>query len=302
MQVDRHWPRASDWLKRCDTLAAGVDVTVVGIPLHVAALTPGNCHQAPAALRAALQRVSTYDLELDRDLAAIVARDVGDLAVESLAPAAALLPVVAGLEPLLRQARQAVLVLGGDNSVTRPAFHALWRQYPRAALLTLDAHLDLRDLDEGLTNGNPVRALLADGLAGASIVQIGIQSFANSKAYATIARTAGIRVISVTEARQRGLTKTVRESLEQLSRHADAIYVDVDLDVLDRSLAPGTSGARPGGLSLPELSAALLECGAHPKVRMVDFVEFDPTRDVAEITALSGALALLSFVSGLLSR
>ena len=68
------------------------------------------------------------------------------------------------------------------------------RRPPRAlcGLLTIDAHLDLRSLDGGLSNGNPVRALLADGLPGGQIVQVGLQSFANSAAYAEVAREAGI--------------------------------------------------------------------------------------------------------------
>ena len=195
-----------------------------------------------------------------------------------------------------------MIVLGGDNSITRPAFHALWRQSPRTALLTFDAHLDLRSLETGLSNGNPIRALLADGLAGSSIIQIGIQSFANSGEYAALGRAAGIRSLTVGEVRRRGIETTVRQALDDLSASAEQIYVDVDLDVLDRPLAPGTSGSRPGGLNLLDLRQALLLCGAHPKVRMIDFVEFDPVNDIAGITAYSGAIALMSFVSGLMSR
>jgi arginase family enzyme len=52
----------------------------------------------------------------------------------------------------------------------------------RSASITLDAHFDMRDLDSGLSNGNPVRALLEDGLPGANIAQVGLASFANSRA------------------------------------------------------------------------------------------------------------------------
>ena len=47
--------------------------------------------------------------------------------------------------------------------------------------MTLDAHLDLRDLEGGQTNSNPIRGLLEDGLPGHNIVQIGIQAFVNSQ-------------------------------------------------------------------------------------------------------------------------
>jgi formiminoglutamase len=265
-------------------------------------LNPGRCDQAPAALRAVLQRMSVYDLENDRDLRALSVRDFGDLPVADLRPEAAFAHIREKLEAIADSAREAVVIFGGDNSVTRPAVHALWRQARPTALLTFDAHFDLRDLEGGLTNGNPIRALLADALPGSSIVQIGLQAFANSQEYARVARAAGIRVVGIHEARRHGLEATTRQALNDLGARAERIYVDTDLDVLDRSLAPGTSGSRPGGLSLPELCRALQICGADQKVRMIDFVEFDPTRDIAQITAFSGAIALLSFLSGVTAR
>ncbi len=48
----------------------------------------------------------------------------------------------------------------------------------------------------GLSNGNPVRALLQEGLSGNIIVQIGVQAFANSAMYASVAAEAGSRVIT----------------------------------------------------------------------------------------------------------
>jgi arginase family enzyme len=172
----------------------------------------------------------------------------------------------------------------------------------RAGLLTLDAHLDLRDLNPELTNGNPVRALLADGLLGANIVQIGIQPFANSHAYLEVAREAGIKVVSVSEVRARGIGMVVEEALDLLDEVVDAIYVDLDLDVLDRVFAPATPGSRPGGLTPADVRTAARLCGAHPKVRVLDLVEVDPTKDVAEATVFAAGLCLLSFASGLLGR
>ena len=172
----------------------------------------------------------------------------------------------------------------------------------RCGLLTLDAHLDLRDVNPELTNGNPVRALLEDGLPGEQIVQLGIQPFANSRAYFQVAREAGIRVIPVAEARARGMEHAVGEALDALDQLVDAIYVDFDLDVLDRAFAPATPGSRPGGLTPAELRSAARLCGAHPKVRVMDLVEIDPTKDVADATAFAAGLCLLSFASGMLGR
>jgi len=255
---------------------------------------------APGAVRQALSRLSTYDLEFDRDLGRIAVTDFGDLALASATPADALGPLSGAVQSALAKG-DALVLLGGDNSITRPGCHGITPELQRAGLLTLDAHLDLRDLNPGLTNGNPVRALLADGLPGTQIVQIGIQPFANSRAYTQVAREAGIKVIPVSEVRARGIEKVVEDGLDHLDE-VDAIYVDLDLDVLDRVYAPATPGSRPGGLTPAELRSAARLCGAHPKVRVMDLVEIDPTKDVADATAFAAGLCLLSFASGLLGR
>jgi formiminoglutamase len=196
----------------------------------------------------------------------------------------------------------ALVLLGGDNSITRPGVHGAAGALSDCGLLTLDAHLDLRDLNAGLTNGNPVRALLADGLPGAKIVQIGIQPFANSRAYYEVARAAGITVVPVSEVRARGIQAVVTHALDYLANQVETIYVDLDVDVLDRAFAPATPGSRPGGITPAELRAAARLCGAHPKVRVMDLVEVDPTRDVADSTVFATAMCLLAFASGLLAR
>ena len=169
-------------------------------------------------------------------------------------------------------------------------------------LITLDAHFDLRDLSNGLTNGNPVRALLADGLPGENIVQIGIQPFANSQAYAQVANDAGITVVTMSQIRAHGVERLLTESLDDLSERVEHIYVNLDINSLDRVFAPATPGSRPGGLTPYELRRVAWLCGAHPLVRAIDLVEVDPTQDVADATVMATASCLLSFASGLLAR
>jgi len=273
----------------------------LGAPIRLGSITPGHSDLAPAAVRSVLARLSTYDLEFDRDLRRIAATDLGDLALAETLPADAL-GILAGAVRDALAGFDALVLLGGNNSITRPGCHGMSAELSRAGLLTLDAHLDLRDLTPVLTNGNPVRALLADGLPGAQIVQIGVQPFANSRFYFEVARDAGIKLIPVTEVRRQGIESAVEEGLDLLDQDVEAIYVDLDLDVLDRVFAPAAPGSRPGGLTPAELRAAARLCGEHPKVRIMDLVEIDPTKDVAEATAFAAGLCLLSFASGLLGR
>ena len=102
--------------------------------------------------------------------------------------------------------------------------------------------------------------------------------------------------------REQGIEGVVRNALDQLAKHVETIYVDFDLNVLDRAFAPACSGARPGGLTPWELKRAAWLCGNHPKVRVLDLVEVDPTQDISEITVMTTAECFLAFAAGLLSR
>src|SRR5262249_45349518 len=156
-------------------------------------------------------------IELDADLSLIEARDLGDLPIADLKLEDAFEPLKNAVRGALETA-DAVVVIGGDNGVTRPGVHGVAdsraASIKNCGLITLDAHFDLRDLSAGLSNGNPVRALLADGLPGGNIAQIGIQPFANSQAYAQVASEAGITVVTMSQIRAHGVERLLTESLD----------------------------------------------------------------------------------------
>jgi formiminoglutamase len=298
---DPHWPTAGQWIAgrhRPDPLGT---VGLLGIPLCKGSITPGRCDLAPDAIREALERFSTYDLAEGHDLCDLAVRDFGNLALADATPGEAAAEIVAVVSRR-REEVDLLVIFGGDNSLTRPACVGSSQSLANCALLTLDAHLDLRDLDPGPTNGNPVRGLLDDGLSGSHIVQVGIQSFANSQVYTNVARAAGIEVITVEKVRSIGTAEAAARALARLGEGADTIYVDIDIDVLDRVFAPACPGSRPGGLLPFELFEAARMCGAYHKVAVVDLVEVDPARDCAQATVFAAARCFLSLASGFRSR
>ncbi|HWQ33541.1 MAG TPA: agmatinase family protein [Blastocatellia bacterium] len=298
---DPRWPRASAWLAgECDEQTIG-RLAVLGAPVRLGSITSGRSDLAPQAVREALRKFSSYDIETDADLRMIEARDYGDLPLAEMRLEDALEPLSHAVRTALNET-DATVIIGGDNGVTRPGVHGLNDSLAEVGLLTLDAHFDLRDTHQGLSNGNPVRALLEDGLPGQNIVQLGILGFANSQAYAEVARAAGITVVTMDRLREQGIERAVSDALAYLSAHAKVIYFDLDIDVMDRIFAPACPGSRPGGLAPWELKRAAWLCGYHPKVRVMDLVEVDPTGDVANVTVMTTAACLLSFASGLLNR
>jgi formimidoylglutamase len=298
---DPGWPRASDWLAGDFQPGAGARrLAVVGVPLSETSISPSGAHQTPAAIRAALRRFPTYGAVLDVDLEDLAVVDHGDLGVAALAGDAALSAVhegLAGLPPA-----DLVALLGGDNAITRPAMRALLPPLGRCGLVTLDAHHDVRGFHAGPTNGTPVRGLIEDGLPGRHIVQIGIADWSNSVTYRRYCEQHGIGLVSVREATREGVGACVRRTLAALAASCDAIYVDLDVDVVDAAFAPGCPGARPGGLTPGELLDAAREAGRHPLVRAVDIVEVDASRDRSGTTVDLAAMCLLSVAEGLVTR
>jgi formimidoylglutamase len=264
-------------------------------------LTPGQCDLAPRAIRQALDRYSLYDSEAGIDLGSLAVRDIGDVALSGASPEETFFRTVQAIKKAAMDA-SAVIVFGGDNAITYPGLHALNLPFARCGLLTFDAHHDVRDLGGGLTDGNPIRALLRAGLPGSNIIQVGIQPFTNSPAYAQVAREANIAVVTAEEVGDRGIDAVVSGALELLAAKTDAIYVDLDMDVLDRAFSPACPGSRPGGLQPWMLRKAARLCGAHPSVRVMDIVEIDPTKDIADCTVLAAASFFLAFASGVAER
>lgn len=290
---DPDWPRAAAWLAGEHLPGAKSRLGVLGVPQNKS-ISPGRCDLAPEAIRKALLKYSTWSGAVEiRDC---VAKDFGDCPVAELSPEAAFSGIVERVTTALTES-DAVVLLGGDNGVTRPGVYGLGLPLDRVGVITLDAHLDVRTTANGLHNGNPIRALIDDGLPGRNIVQIGIAPFANSKAYWDFAVSSGSHLVTVDQV----WPDTIHEALETLN-HLDGIYFDLDVDVLDRSLSPGTPGARPGGLSVEDAYRAALACGAHPKVRVMDLVEIDPLNDTNELSCLAAARFLLGFAAGLLAR
>lgn len=281
--------------------------------MRLGSISGGRFDLAPEAIRSAIDRFvarrpdeTTWFDELG--ITFEVSEDMDE--VTSMAPADAFdrirRHVGVSIEDEVGRIRpeRATVILGGDNSITRPGVHAAAGHdgLDRTGLVTIDAHHDLRDTSNGLNNGNPVRKLLEEGLPGANVVQVGIQPIANSMPLADVAREAGIRVVTAEDARRRGSAVVVAQALEELGERVDSIYVDLDVDVLDRTYAPACPGSRPGGLAPWEVQAAALAAGAHPKVRIMDIVEVDPTRDVADVTVLAAASFLLTFAAGVAGR
>jgi len=286
------WPNLSDLIVGLETSAP---VGLVGAPLAAGSVTPGGCDQAPELLRQTLRRIGRYDIETGRQISTRIA-DRGDVEIAGLSIEQATEPIRDAVQ-FSASLHALTLLVGGNNAVTRPGVLGLGLPLERVGLITLDAHFDMRDLHQGLSNGNPVRALIADGLVGANIAQIGLASFANSEAMHRDAVAAGNLVITIGEVRLNGVERAIERALAHVA-HCEAIVVDCDIDVIDRSQFPAAPGARPGGMAAADFFRAVRYLASDPRVRVIDLTEWDPPLDPTDLSALTAARWVAECLTG----
>jgi arginase family enzyme len=290
------WPNLSDLIV---DKVANAPVGMVGAPLDAGSVTPGRCDLAPGLLRATLRRIGRYDVETGKELATQIA-DHGDVPIAGLSIEEATPSIVAACRASAERHRLTLLI-GGNNAVTRPGVHALGLPLDKVGLITLDAHFDMRDTSAGLGNGNPVRALLEDGLPGQNIAQVGLAPFANSAAMHRDALNGGHLIVTIADVRAEGIDRAVGRALDHL-RHCEAIVVDCDIDVIDRAQLPGAPGARPGGMAAHDFFIAVRSLAAESKVKLIDLTEWDPPLDSTDLSALTAARWVAECLAGFEQR
>jgi formiminoglutamase len=286
---DPNWQRANTLL-----ISTSTELAIIGVPASATALSPTSAHLTPAAIRAALAKYSTYAGSSATELQTSGITDLGDISSPDHADGEArVATAVAGL----LNTYKILLALGGDNSITYSVANGLFPDLSKVGLITFDAHHDLRD---GISNGSPIWRLIEAGLPGENIVQIGLSDFANSGPYAKRAKDAGITTIHRAELRDRKMSDVVAQALAIAGANGREIYVDIDVDVCDRSVAPACPASVPGGISADELRQAANLVARDSRVRAIDITEIDVASDAADgRTVRLAALLVLEIAAGL---
>ena len=188
------------------------------------------------------------------------------------------------------------LLVGGNNAVTRPAVLALGADLENVGLITLDAHFDMRDLDQGLGNGNPVRALIQE--APRCQYRAGGPCSVREQPSDARGGAGGRQPRHYQRGRRNsGIAHAIERALDHVS-HCDALVIDCDIDVIDRSQFPAAPGARPGGMRVDDFFYAVRRLASNSRVRVIDLVEWDPPLDATDLSALTAARWVAECLAG----
>ena len=190
------------------------------------------------------------------------------------------------------------VVLGGDHSVNIPCIRAFADRGP-IHILQFDAHLDFVDERHGVRfgHGNPMRrAAEQDHVTGLS--QFGIRNVSSTaKEGYDDARKMGSDILSVRQIRALG-TEAV---LSRIPEQAD-IYLTIDIDGFDPSIAPGTGTPSHGGFTYYEVLELIAGVAKRQRIVGIDLGEVAPDYDHTGATAILAAQLLLNTIGRILHK
>jgi arginase len=249
--------------------------TLLGIPCDANSSYLRGAAEAPPLIRQAFRcdsSNSSAESAIEIDSESLL--DAGDLAL----PADGAFTAIESAVGELLDSGQAPVCLGGDHSITYPILRAFGKHFTDLTVVHFDAHPDLYDEFQGSRQSHacPFARVMEEALAK-RLIQIGIRTMNSHQR-----KQADRFGVEVVEMRQ-------LPALERL-KLAGPVYISFDVDVLDPAFAPGISHREPGGMSVREAIAHLHAITGG--IVGADLVEYNPTQDLSQLTAMVCAKVL----------
>ena len=204
------------------------------------------------------------------------------------------------------------IVLGGDHSIAIGSVAGLSsfyrRQGQRVGVIWFDAHGDMNTPEtspSGNIHGMPFAAILGQGATelthisgfapkvyAEDCVLIGARSIDRDEAVAL--KNSGIRVITMRELDERGMSAVMDEAISLASQQTAGFHVTMDMDFVDPDYAQGVGTPVPGGPTYRESHLAMEKVADSGKMLSFELTEINPVLDTANRTAELGVQLILS--------
>jgi len=161
------------------------------------------------------------------------------------------------------------IFLGGEHSITAPIVRAAKERHEELSVLQIDAHADLR---HEFTGGVHSHAAVMRRVLEITphLAQVGIRSFSAEEYQECPER---IRRIITPKMVQDDFHFALDRILYELR---GSVYITIDVDGFDPSIAPGVGTPEPGGLSWHQVIAILKRVFQKKRVIGADIVETMP--------------------------
>ena len=180
------------------------------------------------------------------------------------------------------------LFLGGDHSVSYSLVRAFKEVFKNPFLVIFDAHPDCMKPGKEPNHEEWLRAVVEKGFPTENIILVGVRNiYSEERIFLDKNKIQVIGMQQIQEDRQ-GICDLVMEK----AKEQDALYISIDIDVLDPAFAPGTGYLEPGGMSSRELIYFLQRLALLKNFKAADIVEINPDKDETGRSVKLGAKLL----------
>lgn len=285
-------------------LPESTDIGVVGVPFDGAVSRQPGARYGPEKIR----RESGWYAGRDGAFNAASGRHV-DFSDVSIRDCGDVTPVTTDVELTGERIRETVravaessfpVVLGGDHYLTYPSFCGVAEaRDERLGLIHLDSHSDTYgswELHGDHWHGSPM-SLIDDSDHGGyeTHSMVGLRA-TEAPEFPTFVEEEGLHVSYARNVHDRGIEACLADAIEHATAHVDSVYLTVDIDVVEPTVAPGTGTPEFGGIDANQLLTAMEQLGACESICAVDLVEVAPRLDPSRMTQRLAAAALSRFL------
>ncbi|MEJ2369149.1 MAG: agmatinase [Acidobacteriota bacterium] len=249
----------------------GADYVILSLPYEVTTSYGKGAKFGPQAIIEASRNMELYDEEVGFEPCRRGIHTTGDLDIHAVDPSK-MVEAVRKAVSHYTQLGKFVVALGGEHSLSYPAFLAHQALHGELGVVQIDAHADLRDTYEGTPyNHACVMRRITEKAAGAC--QIGIRSLSSEEADFLASRPSPWPVLWARECAAGG--SWMDKAVESLP---EKVYLTIDVDGFDPSLMPCTGTPEPGGLQWYPVLNFISRLMAERTVVGMDIMELAPDR------------------------
>jgi agmatinase len=263
---------------------------VFGVPFDVTSTYRTGARFGPNAVRQASLNIETYSFRTGIDVEDLLLHDLGDLHI-STSPKKTVEMLKNVVADLLAAGKMPVAI-GGEHTITLGILKGLGTKAEKTAIVSFDAHLDVRREFQGLTLSHTTfMRLINEQVKPARIFELGTRAVCKEEL--EYAKKSGIEFFTSQQIRKDGIEKVTRNLQEKLSPY-DNVYLSVDMDVLDPAFAPAVQNPEAEGIetnTLIDILCALCD----KRVIGFDILEIAPIYDQG-ISAVAAARVMLEML------
>jgi agmatinase len=250
-------------------------VVLVTVPYDGTSTWGKGANKGPELFLDASENMELYDIETDTEPYLQGVYMAGEVSEKS-SPEKMVEAVYQKTKELVKDREKLFTLIGGEHSVSIGSIRAVGEEYHNLTVLQLDAHTDLRPEYHGSKNNHACAVFEANQKH--KLVQVGIRSMdAEEKQYLPHKRVFFAHEIAKND-------NWIKDVLDKVSGN---VYITIDLDAFDPSIAPSTGTPEPGGLqwypTLKLLKKVFKKCNvvAFDIVELMDSPQAKPTAFLA---------------------